>query len=372
MAIDFKSFSLIVPFVLDTKKPVLIRGRHGIGKSEVVYQTAANIHKFVKRYKKALPVVERRASQMTEGDLIGLPVTKDGTTAWNPPDWFMEACNKPVMLFLDEVDRAILEVRQGIFELTDSRKLNGHYLHPDTLVIAAVNGGEHGSQYQVSAMDPAELDRWTVFDLEPTVQDWLDYARGKVNEVVYDFINQHREHLEFKGEFEPNKKYPSRRSWFRFDETAKAADLLNVDKVKKDAPSQAMLYQLASGFLGMEAAVALRDFVVKYDSQVTVEDILDNGKIDKTEKFQLVDHVGLVDKMINSGRLNKELDKKELQNLADYFYILPSEAAVKLWDAISKFANPVPVNSIKLHKAKTSNGKLVAARFAEIFTGEKQ
>jgi hypothetical protein len=36
-------------------------------------------------------------------------------------------------LFLDEVDRATLEVRQGIFELTDSRKLNGHYLHEDKM-----------------------------------------------------------------------------------------------------------------------------------------------------------------------------------------------------------------------------------------------
>ena len=64
MAIDFKTFNTVVDFVLADKKPVLIRGRHGIGKSQVVYQTAKRM---------GLPVVERRASQMTEGDLMGLP-----------------------------------------------------------------------------------------------------------------------------------------------------------------------------------------------------------------------------------------------------------------------------------------------------------
>ena len=160
MSVDFATFTKVAPHVTAVKKPVLLRGRHGIGKSCVVYQTAAGLN---------LPVVERRASQMTEGDLVGLPVIDGECTRFNPPDWFHQACNEAVVLFLDEVDRATIEVRQGIFELTDSRKLNGHVLHPDTLIFAAVNGGEHGEQYQVGEMDPAELDRWTVFDVEPTV-----------------------------------------------------------------------------------------------------------------------------------------------------------------------------------------------------------
>ena len=69
----------------------------------------------------------------------------------------MTACTEACVLFFDEIDRATMEVRQGIFELTDSRKINGHYLHPDTVIIGAVNGGEHGSQYQVGEFDPAEV-----------------------------------------------------------------------------------------------------------------------------------------------------------------------------------------------------------------------
>ena len=195
MAVDFKTFVAVAPHVARVKKPILLRGRHGVGKSCVVYQTAATL---------GLPVVERRASQMTEGDLVGLPKTDGNVTSFCPPDWFQEACNNAVVLFLDEVDRATIEVRQGIFELTDSRKLNGHTLHPETLIFAAVNGGEHGEQYQVGEMDPAELDRWTVFDVEPTGEDWLTWAKPNVNEIVWDFINQNRDHLEHTGDFEPN------------------------------------------------------------------------------------------------------------------------------------------------------------------------
>ena len=100
MAIDFKTFNKIVGYVLADKKPVLIRGRHGIGKSCVVYQTAEGL---------GLPVVERRASQMTEGDLMGLPSVDGNSTKWNAPDWFKNACDNAVVLFLDEVDCASME-----------------------------------------------------------------------------------------------------------------------------------------------------------------------------------------------------------------------------------------------------------------------
>jgi MoxR-like ATPase len=35
-----KHLNSVLPFILDAKFPVLIRGRHGIGKSAIVYQIA--------------------------------------------------------------------------------------------------------------------------------------------------------------------------------------------------------------------------------------------------------------------------------------------------------------------------------------------
>jgi len=356
MAIDFATFLTIVPFVTDVRKPVLIRGRHGIGKSEVVYSYAA---------KAGLPVVERRASQMTEGDLLGLPDNRDceiagkKATTWNAPDWLVLACSQPVVLFLDEVDRATTEVRQGIFELTDSRKINGWHLHPDTLIFAAVNGGEHGSQYQVGEMDPAELDRWTVFDLAPTVEDWLAWAKDAVDGVIFDFINGNRTHLEHSGDYEPNKVYPSRRSWKRLNDCLVKGRLI-------EAGASPVIFNLAAAFVGFEAAVAFNDFVANYQRIVTVEDILDSGKVSATKDFSITDHNALADKMILSGRF-ADLSAAATKNLAEYWITLPSEVAMKLFTEIGKQNVQL---SIAFHKTTTAAGIKCGDHLVKLLTGK--
>ena len=353
MSVDFKTFIKVTPYVTAVRKPVLVRGRHGVGKSQVVYQLAKQI---------GLPVVERRASQMTEGDLLGLPSTDGNVTSWNPPEWYKTACTHPVVLFLDEVDRATSEVRQGIFELTDSRKLAGFTLHQDTLIFAAVNGGEHGEQYQVGEMDPAELDRWTVFDVEPTTEDWLEWAGDVVHPVIWNFINQNHTHLEHKDDYEPNKVYPSRRSWHRLSECLAAGSLLD------EGSDSSIVFNLTNSFVGFEAAVAFKDFVDNYERQVTVENILDEGKIEMTSDFGINEHAALITKMEQSGAFNDKLEEAQVQNLANYYVTLPSEVAMKLWTLLGQGHQ---ANSVALHQSKTSDGKSVSAFIVELLTGEE-
>ena len=350
MAVDFATFSQIVHHVTNVRKPVLLRGRHGIGKSTVVYQYAAQ---------RNMEVVERRASQMTEGDLVGLPSIEANSTRFNPPDWFKAACDRPVVLFLDEVDRATLEVRQGIFELTDSRKLNGHKLHDDTLIFAAVNGGEHGAQYQVGEMDPAELDRWTVFDIEPSVEDWLAWANDSgISQEVFNFINQNRAHLEHTDDFEPNKVYPSRRSWERLDQCLAQAGLL------EDASPA--LFNLTSAFVGFEAAVAFNDFIQNYDRQVSTEDILIKGDFSKLADFGINDHTAIIDKFEAEETFKDELPQDQIDNLARYFIMLPSEVAMKLWTVMGKGEVN---NTVKLHKTDV-DGESVSKHFVKMINGD--
>ena len=349
MSVDFKTFLQIVPSILDAKFPVLVRGRHGIGKSTVVYQIAEQ---------RGLPVVERRASQMTEGDLLGLPKVDGNVTQWLAPEWLHNACNEPCILFLDEVDRATLEVRQGIFELCDSRKIAGYTLHPDTLIFACVNGGEHGSQYQVGEFDPAELDRYTVFDVEPTTEDWLDWAKGKVLPEIWDFINQNHNHLEHKSDYEPNKVYPSRRSWERLSQT-----LGQFDEVAFGST----LYHLTASFIGFEGAVAFNDFVKNYERQVTVEQVIDEGRMDLVEKWVINDHNALIEKMKAKNIFDSEMTEEQIQNLANYFSRLPSELAMNLWKCVSSGKTAIK-NVATLHSTVTDTGKPVKELLVEILT----
>ena len=131
VAITFANLKSMIPTLLSGDErdlySVLIRGRHGIGKSWVAYQTASGLAwdgtktRPIKDGETSLPVVEIRASQMTEGDLLGLPsphdvnVNGEQAASLRPFAWLVKACTEPVVLFLDEVDRATTEVRQGFF-----------------------------------------------------------------------------------------------------------------------------------------------------------------------------------------------------------------------------------------------------------------
>jgi MoxR-like ATPase len=380
MAIDFVTFNRVLPLVAAARFPVLMRGRHGIGKSESVYQFAQMIN---------LPVVERRASQMTEGDLLGMPspeqVEVNGTSAatLRPFAWLIRACTEPVVLFIDEIDRATMEVRQGFFQLCDSRTVGDWRLHPDTVIVAAVNGGEHGSHYQVGEMDPAELDRYTCFDLAPSVEDWIAYGSGNgakaeqvsgafqnarvafdtfkseqktpVDSMIVDFIRHNPNHLEHTDAFEPNKVYPSRRSWKRFSDTCSAAGLLDDAKMNRGT-----IATLATAFVGLEASVAFTDFAVNYERQVTVEDIIDNGNFDKIANFGISEHTSFVDKVKNHKVLKSALTPNQVQNIANWIVRLPSEVAMVLLTAIPTIGgNFGAQNLVAIYGCQTDKGTKV-------------
>jgi|MGYP003624607682 hypothetical protein len=364
MAISFGTLNQILPILVTSKLPVLLRGRHGIGKSQVVFQLGKSI---------GLPVVDRRASQMTEGDLLGLPKqnNESDVTEWCPPAWFKRACTEGVILFLDEVDRATLEVRQGIFELCDSRKLAGNVLHPDTLVFACVNGGgDHGDQYQVGEMDPAELDRWTVFDVKPTVEDWLNWATDNVSSVIWDFINDNHTHLEHNDDYEPNKKYPSRRSWTRLSDTLALSGYDDPTKMK-ELRSTGALHHIASGFIGFEGATAMCDYLDNYKKIVTVEDIL-AGKVNLTNEFKINDHNALIERFKQAHLFDNELPVPQLKNVARYFMKLPSELAMHFFqNVISKGENNTSIaRNIATLYTLDLDGTCVRDYVVEILSGE--
>jgi hypothetical protein len=134
---------------------------------------------------------------------------------------------------------------------------------------------------QVNEMDPAELDRWSVWDVEPTVEDWLAWGKDNVDSLMLDFINQNRAHLEHSGDIEPNKRYPSRRSWKRLNDVLAQAEALEAGPT---------MFNLAQSFVGFEAAVALNDFAKNYERVVTVEQLLNGDRVDALSAYSLNEH----------------------------------------------------------------------------------
>ena len=301
---DIKTFSSTVR-ALPADVSVLIRGPHGIGKSHLAQSAADDME---------MPLIDRRLSQMSEGDLVGLPELVDGVTRFCPPDWYARACREPVVLLLDEINRATPELQQGAFQIVLARELNGHRLHPDTRVIAAVNAS---AEYQVNEMDPA-------------------------------LLGHHPGHLRFKGQPEPDKVYPSPRSYDRLNHTLSHAGMAPT-AVAGDVGSNSGFYALAHGFLGTEAAIAFRDFVDNYELQISPEDVLDEYEknLDRLKALTNDQANGLAAKIIEHCKEN-EWTVSQCSNLAKWAKALPGEMMVSLWNGVMETKEVH--NITKLHK----------------------
>lgn len=333
-----------VPVSIETFKAILmnlspniavcVRGRHAIGKSECVYQAADAL---------GLPVVERRLSQLTEGDIVGLPFMHGedkfdekgekiayASTQFKPCDWLIEACMKPVVLFLDERNRALEGVKQAVFQLTDSKTFYGNKLHPDTRIIIAENIGD---DYQVQACDPAEVSRCATVILDPSIEEWLKYADGKCHLATIEFIRQNENCLENRSVFEPNKKYPDRRSWFKLDSELQRLELF-------DEPESPLFYPLCGSFIGVEAAQAFSAFCKDRDRQVSAKDILKNWakakkRLSGKASISNAAYVECVSKL--TEYLNKHIvTDDEAEQINIFMHDCPPEPRMAAWSILQK------------------------------------
>ena len=148
-------------------------------------------------------------------------------------------------------------------------------------------------------------------------------------------------------------------SWVRLDKA-----LSKLDKIVAGSS----LYQLTHAFVGMEAATAFNDFINSYNFQVTIEDILDDGKFDLIKEWKNNDHLALIEKMKAKEIFNSPLSDTRLKNLADYFVTLPSEIAMTIWTAIGKAK--CAENITGFHGSTTSDGQKVNLHIVKLMNGK--
>lgn len=248
-------------YVLEHTPPshnIMLTGRHGIGKSEILTAFFAE---------KGMKVVALFLGQMSDpGDLIGLPDKSGEITIFRPPYWF-PIDGKPIVLFLDELNRARPEVLQTIMDLALNRKLAGRMLPEGSRIIAAVNEGE---EYQLTDLDPALVSRFNIFRFEPSVEEWLLWAKkNNLDNRVITFIRENGLWLDGDPNSEINAdtgldKTPDRRAWKRVSDVIKDKKSLQNKDIK-----------LISSIIGVKATNL---FVTKMNQNkpIDVKDLLND------------------------------------------------------------------------------------------------
>ena len=311
--------------ILPPNQSVLVRGDHGKGKSQVVAQLAEFFN---------IELVDRRLAQMSEGDIIGLPVVSGEATKFNPPDWYVKACKQPVVLFLDELNRASMEVQQAAFEIVLDRRLNGMKLHPQTRVFAAVNTGNN---YQVNEMDPALLSRFWVIDFEPSLEDWMTWAqKAGIHPNIQMFVQENPKFLDPADNYAPGSIQPTRRSWQKLNDALMYAQIA-------DEPTHPDFFPMLTGFIGIDASAAFFNFAKNIDYNLTPEELLNN--YDAPEVQRKISKLGqeslnvCIEKICGHIKGLTSLNEKQTSAIGKFMKILPSELKLSFWTKISIIDN---------------------------------
>lgn len=167
------------------------------------------------------------------------------------------------VLFLDELNRSNLDVRQAALQLILNKELHSHklpYINGKcTLIVAAINPADI---YQVDELDDALLDRFLHVTLEPDAKEWLSWARSaNINQIVQDFIAEKPKMLHYMPTDKSIGATP--RSWAKL-----AAFVDHFDKTPKEVQ-----YTIIKGKIGEELAGQFLQFYNNYSKVVKVEDI---------------------------------------------------------------------------------------------------
>lgn len=302
----------------------LVKGVHGIGKSESASQYAKEQDMHYE------PLI---LSLMDTGDMLGIPHTIDvggiSSTVWAAPSWYTnivnaawpsvlkmdrlqfadsdfeefvlkgehthtiqrgqlnamycEYYNEPTdalqilrqenveyldsrrsVLFLDEFNRALTDILNASLQLILDHRLHSHVLPrvrgQETLIIAAINPAD--GDYTVQEFDPALLDRFVDCEVTADFGAWLKYAKAtNVNKVVRDFLIDNQTKFHFSPK--DGTKGTSPRSWVRVG--------TYLDRLE-DTPKDIMAYYL-KGSLGSAVAAQFQVFYNSYGSGISTKDI---------------------------------------------------------------------------------------------------
>jgi len=297
---------LIQQVAIKKHRPLFLWGASGIGKSEGVAQAAAEADGML---------VDIRVSQYESIDFRGIPDVQAGSTVWNMPATLpfkgntrfeMFDPNKPIVLFLDEINQGDPSVMSVCYQLTNDGRIGEHELLDNVAIVAA---GNRDQDRGATNRWPAPLgNRGTHAELVADIKRWSKWAgkpESKTPAELIGFLNFRSELLHTFDPAKPVKAFATPRSW-----SFVAEDMFDTT-MSEDVRIASM-----SGSVGEGPAVELTGFLDIMKSIVPIEEIIRNPEGVKVEErmdlqWAMATHVaGHMDKT-NADQLHKFLRRQE-------------------------------------------------------------
>ena len=232
MDLTLKELKPILKFMIENNKRLEDEGKNpiainivseaGIGKSSIVEEIAKESDS---------NYIKLALAQITEiGDCVGFPIrlhyackedgsdcqwispelidsyvkagyhlTSETKMSYALPEWYKNIDpDKPTILLLDDLTRALPNILQAIYELVYKQEMWSFRMPRNTTIIATSNPSD--GDYNVNELDEAGNSRMTNFSIKWNVDSWAEWAETQQldNRVINFMLSYHRELMDPK------------------------------------------------------------------------------------------------------------------------------------------------------------------------------
>lgn len=256
----------LIDFNVRTGRNLLVFGAAGIGKTEIPIAYAL---------KNEIPYVYWNLSTQEAPDLVGLPMIDPSTkgVVYAPPSYMpvSDRTEKPVIVIIDELDKAKPELQNPLLEILQFKTINGRALNIKAIFATGNLPDEHAFSRPVSH---ALTNRCRVFKLESELGPWIDWAtEARINPLVVGFLSRNPEYLSAAPSTDPTEY--CRRSPRSWSNAAKDITFMMGDATVEE---QALC---VAGWVGIEPATKFKVWLEHYrEIEPFITKILDGEKVE--------------------------------------------------------------------------------------------
>ncbi len=204
---------------VESRRPLLLMGAPGIGKTAVVKQAAAKCR---------VAFLSYAMTHHTRQSAIGLPVIRERSfrgTPYSITEYTMSEIVGDILrtmeetgleegvLFLDEINCVSETLLPSMLRLLQFKSFGSHRL-PDGWIIAAAGNPPGRCNRSARELDIVTLDRVRLLALEPDLDAWRSYAlRRTVHGAVLSYLSLRPEHFYVFQRTERGTEFVTPRSW---------------------------------------------------------------------------------------------------------------------------------------------------------------
>ena len=245
---------------------------------------------------------------------------------------------KPVIIFIDEINRTENSVYKELMNILLTRSVNGYRFPWWVLFVGAMNPSTQNSLYATNEMDPAQLDRFLKIKVSDNTKEWLSYGKNTgISLDILSFIKDNPKCLSNNDKElqDDEKPTPSPRGWDMVDTLLKSEPLLReffTDKENDPKIVERDMKNLISAKLGSSVATMFLASRVSQSRALMPEEIFaDDEKLtklsDQLEAMSAAKKIQTCDLMLDYLKENIEfmsidkngfeLHKKQLSRLVN-------------------------------------------------------